>query len=91
MAMSTKRRRNGPQTKSFGSFSLIGSEKNVRVTISKKLDTEPFPNQLSRGVRAELVIPGDGSLPYLELHPVLDADEVDVDNSELMRMWESQD
>ncbi|RDZ65965.1 hypothetical protein C5B90_06355 [Haloferax sp. Atlit-12N] len=90
MALSTKHRRNGPVIKSLGSFSVTGNDENVRVTISKKLDSAPFPNEPSRSLRAELVIPGDDSLPYLELHPVLDGDEVDVENQELMRMWESQ-
>ncbi|WP_148414918.1 hypothetical protein [Haloferax sp. KTX1] len=90
MALSSKHRGSGPVIKSFGLFRLRGNEENTHVTISKRLDTEPFPTELSRGLRAELVIPDDDSIPYLKLHPVLEEDEVDLDNMKLRRMWESQ-
>jgi hypothetical protein len=75
--------------KSFGSFPIYGDPGDQRLTVTRKLGAEPVPTEVGREWKVELVIPGNGDLPHIELHPVLEGDETEVDNTTLRRRWES--
>lgn len=69
MAVGNQRgNRSGVTRKIVGDFSLTGTEEQVRLTISKRLDEDEFPVHLEQDVRVELVQEGDGP-GYLEVHP----------------------
>jgi hypothetical protein len=88
--MASKTRRSGrrDRIKTIGSYQIHGRPNARRLTVSNDLQVEPVPVTLGRQWTVELVIPADG-LPHIELHPVLEGDEADVDDATLRRRWRS--
>jgi len=60
------RHRSFPREKEIGDFQLHGSNL-VRLTISKRLEKEPFPSDVGDQVTVDLIVQEDG-YQYLEVH-----------------------
>jgi len=59
----------GPLIKSFGTFTISGSNDQNTITITTALDSEPFPNETGTKVKVEQVNPADETA-FLRLTPV---------------------